>query len=678
MRRILTALLLAATIISSCTKEIEELPTPTPDTPDQNTPVMVRMNLSPENLETTTKAVDESTIFDVNIFLFGNTDYQFYESGTNLSYELLPGEYTLYAVANAGVNMGERSETYLNSYKTTNQTIGQDNRIVMSTKISVSIPSTTSAYTLPDVTLFRSAAKVTYNISVDESVQSSISLQSVTLHSEATWCSVFDVDAAPTANPEDYSDRATVEISDPTQYSETVYLIENLQGVVSSITDQRDKSPENAPENATYLKIYAKASGKIIEYIVYLGENNTSDFNIRRNTQHTMNLVIMGEDEIDNRTTVYDGLYYGTANCIINTGMSVTFDITPYRTSKALSYRYTGIEAGDSYNAYRPGMLWQDTKGLVTGYSISNNKLTVNTSGAEGNAVIALYNVLNQIVWSFHIWCTDQPVDIEYAENALGNTYTVMDRNLGATANSFASHDSYGLFYQWGRKDPFIGAISANPEQTGIMHQNNGELYTFAGAEITFANYCISTPTSSTINTAITNPMNFYYKSSGYANWYDVGTNAVDFDPYLWGNSSVDDVNPPKSVYDPSPAGYKVPEYDHFLVFNKEGRLAAGTTAQLSVDSNYVYFSFVLGWLMQYKREESTALDIVYYPACGIRSPYSYYDGGLSSVGSTGYYWSSTSRTNITGYCSYFNYANFAITASHNHTTGMSIRCVRE
>lgn len=49
----------------------------------------------------------------------------------------------------------------------------------------------------------------------------------------------------------------------------------------------------------------------MIEYIVYLGENNTTKFDVGRNTQHTLDLNINGEDEIDNRVRVFEEIYYG-------------------------------------------------------------------------------------------------------------------------------------------------------------------------------------------------------------------------------------------------------------------------------------------------------------------------------------------------------------------------------
>ena len=87
----------------------------------------------------------------------------------------------------------------------------------------------------------------------------------------------------------------------------------------------------------------------------------------------------MGENEIDNRVLVYDGLYYGTANCHICTGDQVTFDVTPYRTSRSRNYAYLGIEAGDEYAPASAGLLWQDNK-IITGFTLADNRLTVHTN----------------------------------------------------------------------------------------------------------------------------------------------------------------------------------------------------------------------------------------------------------------------------------------------------------
>ena len=74
-----------------------------------------------------------------------------------------------------------------------------------------------------------------------------------------------------------------------------------MQGSVPPITDQRQKNKDNAPDNASYLLIRALAGNKVLTYTVFLGENNTSDFNVRANVQYRFNISILGNNEVDTR-----------------------------------------------------------------------------------------------------------------------------------------------------------------------------------------------------------------------------------------------------------------------------------------------------------------------------------------------------------------------------------------
>ena len=86
----------------------------------------------------------------------------------------------------------------------------------------------------------------------------------------------------------------------------------------------------------------------------------------------------------------------------------------------------------------------------------------------EGNAVIAAKDASGKILWSWHIWMTDQPQEHIYPNNA----GTMMDRNLGATSAEPGSVGALGLLYQWGRKDPFLGSAliteSTTPRFAGM------------------------------------------------------------------------------------------------------------------------------------------------------------------------------------------------------------------
>ena len=64
-----------------------------------------------------------------------------------------------------------------------------------------------------------------------------------------------------------------------------------------------------------------------------------------------------------------------------------------------------------------------------------------NATDRKGNAVIAAKDSQRNIVWSWHIWLTDQPEEWVYANEA----GTIMDRNLGATSATPGDVGALGL-----------------------------------------------------------------------------------------------------------------------------------------------------------------------------------------------------------------------------------------
>ena len=150
----------------------------------------------------------------------------------------------------------------------------------------------------------------------------------------------------------------------------------------------------------------------------------------------------------------------------------------------------------------------------------------------KGNAIIGGYNSMDELIWSWHIWITDKPLNINY-----GNGYIVMDRNLGAVSsdpNDYidATYSLSAMCYQWGRKDPIdILDIKQYPED-----------------------HLIKAPVS--IEDAHKNPGKFFYLTkqeyeSGMHDW------TTQSSPHLWGYvSDRDDIQ--KTLYDPCPPGYRV------------------------------------------------------------------------------------------------------------------------
>ena len=157
-----------------------------------------------------------------------------------------------------------------------------------------------SGGTLSPVEAERCVAKISCNISKAPGIE----LESVRLCSIPTSVPLFAPDAAPSDNPDDYTDTPVRPLSGR-QAAAEFYLLPNEQGTVTSITDQRQKNPDNAPANASCLLIRAAEGDRMLTYTVYLGENNTSDFNVRANRHYRMNVSVLGDNAVDTRIFSY-------------------------------------------------------------------------------------------------------------------------------------------------------------------------------------------------------------------------------------------------------------------------------------------------------------------------------------------------------------------------------------
>lgn len=293
MKRFLYSLLLPLSILCSCIYE---------DEADccRPTKVRVEMAVRPDPMMTVTRA-DEAMIRDLNLYLCddnGKIILHRYQTSATLRFECLPGSYRIRIAANMGRDLGENpaSEDFTVSHA------DEYDVLPMSYEGDVAITSSSGGVlALPAVEVQRCVAKVSYNISVEPA---DIELCSVQLLSVPRSVSVFDMAAAPSDDPDDYMECPEVKLSGQ-QATGNSYLLPNRQGTVSSITDQRQKNPDNAPANASYLLIRAVRGSKVLAYYIYLGGNNTSDFNVRANCHYRLNISILGDKEVDTRISSY-------------------------------------------------------------------------------------------------------------------------------------------------------------------------------------------------------------------------------------------------------------------------------------------------------------------------------------------------------------------------------------
>ena len=135
-----------------------------------------------------------------------------------------------------------------------------------------------------------------------------------------------------------------------------------------------------------------------------------------------------------------------------------------------------------------------------------------------GNALIAVKDDSDNILWSWHIWVVD------YDPSTQNHTYysgaVMMDRNLGASASAPEMSDfantwkpAAGVIYQWGRKDPLLY------ESVNVYHDR-----------------------FSSVEESVQSPATF---AAGNEYWL------YPMDEYLWKSDT-------KTMYDPCPAGWRV------------------------------------------------------------------------------------------------------------------------
>ena len=342
----------------------------------------------------------------------------------------------------------------------------------------------------------------------------------------------------------------------------------------------------------------------------------------------------------------------GTANCYIVTGEGVySFRAAVGNSGKPVA----GMASAD--------WLWQTDRKLVSEVSYSGGTVTFRAGSMKGNAVIAALDEGGNILWSWHIWATDDPrTDTHFA---FEERISFMDRNLGATSTAVDDVASYGLYYQWGRKDPFIGAefagsfdLSRRYEDTGFTE---GTALAFFNPAIRGTDWFTVVPNNSDrietgkcVEYAIAHPTAFIGFSaesfeSGKGSWFNDRYGRFD---RLWGFiSSRRPVN--KTIYDPCPPGWKVPANSSEAWFGFETAEPAGRLA---------------GQVYYFKARP------YYYPAAGTRRQT---NGKLQYAGASGIYWSATPN-GVNAMSLRLEEEEIRINLRAPRATGASVRCVRE
>lgn len=292
MKRILLFILPLLAMMSSCIKDEVE------DCPSCKDKVRFTLQVQEEGVQYVTRATDERTVRDVNFFLYDPRGVlparHFYVESSSVECSVLPGQYEAYAVVNVHRNMGEMTQERLLESKISSASSYET--LPMSGHTTLTVEDRMPA---PVITVRRAVAKIVCNISIESSVVYTLKLKSVQIINAAASTKLFEEEQA--VNMFMLTTPLKMSSLEGRKASRTFYPLENCRGDVSSITTQQEKCAANAPQGATYVRIKAQQDGLEMTYDVYLGENNTSNFDVRRNTVQTLDIRIKGRNEIDTR-----------------------------------------------------------------------------------------------------------------------------------------------------------------------------------------------------------------------------------------------------------------------------------------------------------------------------------------------------------------------------------------
>lgn len=260
---------------------------------------------------------------------------------------------------------------------------------------------------------------------------------------------------------------------------------------------------------------------------------------------------------------------------------------------------------------------------IVSGTGCRYIKFKVNSIPTTGaNGVISVLDGSGTVMWSWHIWVWPDDLTPVTITNNTGVDYNILPVNL-ATKKSTTAGKMYNWFYQWGRPTPLLPPSDYDSKTDAT----NYGVKTFAlssGAAITYGE-------------SIQNPQMFYNIEPSQSYWF--GT-----DPYynLWDAGCVStgssDNNVVKTVYDPCPPGFKMPNGNTFTYFSKTN----------------VVGSFNNGWNFKRNAEDTTG---VFFPASGYRNRT---DASLSYVSTQCHVWLSSvyNKKNIYNLSFHSDYVN--------------------
>ena len=380
------------------------------------------------------------------------------------------------------------------------------------------------------------------------------------------------------------------------------------------------------------------------------------------------------EPDVDDvQETVTDLSEAGTANCyIVKTAGSYSFDATVRGNGEFVE----GVDfAGEKLDSKGAKLVWQsDKNGLIDSLSLKEGRIYFSSNGKKGNALIAALDEAGNIVWSWHIWLLDE----EISDVKTSGGIMVMDRNLGAASLDSESPESHGLLYQWGRHEPFPASPVVSGGTTSTMPRT---VYDESGNEVAIVASSRENSENNTLEYALSNPTTVLSNNAQFAECRDWLRREFS-NPALWGGKDGE-----KSLFDPCPAGYRVPKLGTFDFFTSSGGyetdIAGFSVSDINHDGVIDGNDYKNGWYILF---DAATDSYSYFPAA------TRYDGSYamlmgSKAGLWGNYWyadadeTDDSSVPCGAYALAFQFGD-SVSASPKAIGGRadaySVRCVKE
>ena len=272
----------------------------------------------------------------------------------------------------------------------------------------------------------------------------------------------------------------------------------------------------------------------------------------------------------------------GTSNCyLVKTCSTYKFDATVKGNGGSDGRsRYIENYGVDITGIAYADLLWESrtdgdrtmSREIIDGAPVFNGGYVTFTTGRmEGNALIAVKDVKGNVLWSWHIWVCDDEVTSHDHINPAGEVVAqIMDRNLGAMNNNPMDVGNRGMFYQWGRKDPFMPSRSpyrSNLESGNVAECNepnwevgDGSATWVIGRDFVAKNL---SDAPGNIPLSVANPTCFIFPYGNASHWFTTSNDEQTRNSSLWSA----DV---KTIFDPCPVGYKMPGRNLYGIANQD------------------------------------------------------------------------------------------------------------